>query len=152
MNFLQILSRFKESLGDEFFDNLEKIDEESLAPFAVFLGVDKKNLCALIKLVPKIVRGEITLKSLIPHILPVVISYFLLPKIEDDEQEKDESDKDGTSKSPASIYENVDEQKSSDRAQAFETPFFAQKNAAAEQVCSVADDDIFYSLNCYMQN
>ena len=70
----QLLSSF---FDENFFKALDNIDAETLAPIAALLGLKSQTLVVIIRLLPRMLRGEIDIKDAVPSLLPALLSYML---------------------------------------------------------------------------
>ena len=72
MNINEILKNL--GLNTEFI--LSLLNDDVLSSVAEIFGIDERLLIAAVKFAPLILSGETDLKSLIPTLLPTVLSYF----------------------------------------------------------------------------
>lgn len=77
MNFSDLFKNLSSYFGKDFSDFLGGIDEQTVAPVALMLGVKAETLVIIIRLVIAFLRGEINLKDLLPSVIPALISYYL---------------------------------------------------------------------------
>ena len=72
------LSQLLSSLfNEDFLSALNNVDQTALEPIALLLGIKCETLFVVVKLIPKLISGEIDFKSALPSLLPVFISYML---------------------------------------------------------------------------
>ncbi len=130
MDFSKIFSWIKEMFSGGALDFLSDVDEETLSPVAALLNINSKSLCSLVRVLPPLFKGEISLSEALPSLLPIVLSFLLSSKL----------------KSEVSV-EKTDEN--------LEKPTYSptfEQNETANEFCSFADNDISYSINAYLQS
>ena len=82
------MNEFFEKLGlDE--QTISAIFSEETAPvIAELMNIDASLLSSVFTLLPAIIKGELSLKSLIPSLLPAVLYYFLAKRTEKSAREQ----------------------------------------------------------------
>ena len=53
------------------------LSEETIPLLSSLFKIDERALTAILKIVPPLIRGEIDIRSLLPTLLPVVLSYLV---------------------------------------------------------------------------
>jgi len=72
------LSQLLSSLfNEDFLSLIENVDRSAIEPVALLLNVKCETLLVIVKLIPRLLSGDIDLKSALPSLVPVFISYML---------------------------------------------------------------------------
>lgn len=130
MDFNRIFSWIREMFSGGAFDFLQDVDEETLSPVAAILNINAKTLCSLIKVLPPLFKGEISFKEALPYLLPIFLSFLLSSRLRGSDSAVNSSE-------------------------AIEKPTYSptfEQNNTANELNSFADNDIYYSLNAYLQS
>lgn len=135
MNFEQIFLKLKEYFLSGAFDFLQDIDEDALSPLCVFLNIDKDSLSNLLKVLPPLFKGEINLKDAFIYILPVIVSFLLSNKLNKQNNLDNNSEPEP---------KNLEKQAYSQT--------FEENKSTMDDIKPIVDNDIYYSLNCYLQS
>ena len=77
MDITKITQLLSSIFGESFYDIFDDPDAKTLAPVAAMLGIKPETLCVIIRLIPRLLKGDINIKSVIPSIIPVFLSYML---------------------------------------------------------------------------
>lgn len=77
MNLSDLLKNFGGNFSEEISKILASVNEETVAPLSALFNVKAETLLVFLRLIPKILAGEIDLKNVIPALIPTFIEYYL---------------------------------------------------------------------------
>jgi|GEM_PF-5805922 len=73
MDFSDLSKIISSVFGENLSELIENLDENTLSPIAILIGVDAKTLYVIIQLVYKFVSGKLRIADVLPSVFPVVI-------------------------------------------------------------------------------
>ena len=77
MDISQLIANLSGAFNGELDKTLENLDESTLAPVALLLNVKPHTLVVIVRIIPKLINGEIDFKTVIPSVFPAIVKYFL---------------------------------------------------------------------------
>ena len=77
MDISQLIANLSGAFNGELDKTLENLDETTLAPVALLLNIKPQTLVVIVRIIPKLINGEIDFKTVFPSIFPTIVKYFL---------------------------------------------------------------------------